>query len=1119
MAVSFASIAQAQTSGTWAADVGTTGGNWSSAANWAGGTVADSGGTATFTTLPTFTTAPINIVQDLPTATVSRLNFDTFITYLIRSPSAGTNSLTMSGPGVVTTSTQSINTLNATVFGHQLQIPVAGSVGLTKNGPGTLTLWQPNTFTGNVQVNGGILVARQFGDSVFGALANDVVLNDGTIRVTTGAWSSARTINLLGNGTIEASTTGTTTWAGTVIGAGNLNKIGSRGLTMTAANSYSGATNLLAGSIGLSGNGQISQTSALTARDSIVLDNSTTNLTNRVNDMAPLTLQGASLALTGGASAASSETFGATTFSRGTTMVTATPGAGQSAAIITGNVSRDTGGTAFFRGTSLGSALGANVANVTFGTSPTLVGGGGAAGSTNISIIPWAFGNTNATAAANNATNSFVTYSANGIRPLDTSTEYINNFFSVVGTTTNVRLIAAESVLSPTTINSLIITGSGLVSGPGPLTIGSGAIMNLNIAQINVPIDFGTAEGIIQAPTTITFNSTISGSGGLTKQGAGTAIFANATSTYTGTTIIGGGTAFFGGSVPSGSPSYFGSDTSAIVLAPAGVGTGGTTARLAFNGAGSASFDRNLLVTGRIALNNSATLPGFGVASASTLNMNGNITLDASPLMLLTVSGAPNGLVINGNITGDGGPVTDGTGGGVITLNGNNTFTGGIEMANATWEVGSDTAFGTGMIKAVQTSGQPTIRAVGGPRIVPNQAVAFSFSANYWQIAGSQPITFTGSINLSGSYTHNINNSALTTYAGVLHTGGFTKAGTGVLLLSGDNIYTGTTTISSGVLRISHANALGSVQAPTVVANGAALEVTGDALSSEPLTINGTGIGFNGALNNVSGINSLGNVSVASDALVKVTNGALAVGNISAGDGTQGLTKDGNGILTARRVRVGPLSVATSTLRIAPGADNDKTSSVTGIIIFGTGAKLDLGDNDLIDDYTGATILPALQSQLASGYNGGAWNGTAITTSLGDPVNHALGYADNSVLQVGSFSGQTVDTTSVLIKYTYYGDSDLDGDVDVGDLGNLASNWQTAGPWTSGDFDYNGTIDVNDLGLLASNWQAGVGNPLGPSLSEALASIGLPNVSVPEPATGVLLLATAALKCHRRRHR
>jgi Big-like domain-containing protein len=52
------------------------------------------------------------------------------------------------------------------------------------------------------------------------------------------------------------------------------------------------------------------------------------------------------------------------------------------------------------------------------------------------------------------------------------------------------------------------------------------------------------------------------------------------------------------------------------------------------------------------------------------------------------------------------------------------------------------------------------------------------------------------------------------------------------------------------------------------------------------------------------------------------------------------------------------------------------------------------------------------------------------------------------------------------------GDADHDRDVDVNDLGILASNWQQSPrTFAQGDFDYSGTVDVNDLGILASQWQ------------------------------------------------
>jgi hypothetical protein len=58
------------------------------------------------------------------------------------------------------------------------------------------------------------------------------------------------------------------------------------------------------------------------------------------------------------------------------------------------------------------------------------------------------------------------------------------------------------------------------------------------------------------------------------------------------------------------------------------------------------------------------------------------------------------------------------------------------------------------------------------------------------------------------------------------------------------------------------------------------------------------------------------------------------------------------------------------------------------------------------------------------------------------------------------------------------GDADRDRDVDVNDLGILASNWQqTPRTFGQGDFDYTGTVDVNDLGILASHWQQQLAQP------------------------------------------
>jgi hypothetical protein len=204
--------------------------------------------------------------------------------------------------------------------------------------------------------------------------------------------------------------------------------------------------------------------------------------------------------------------------------------------------------------------------------------------------------------------------------------------------------------------------------------------------------------------------------------------------------------------------------------------------------------------------------------------------------------------------------------------------------------------------------------------------------------------------------------------------------------------------------------------------------------------------------------------------------------------------------LAGHRLDVANMTNISSQLKITNGAL--RTTSVT---VAGT---LDLSDNDMIVDYTGPSPLAAVRTLISTGH----------ITSSAATISTTLGIGDNAVLGLTSFAGQTVDPSSVLVKYTYRGDSNLDGKVDVTDLGNLATNWQTSGVWTSGDFDYNGFINVNDLGMLATNWQAGVGNPLGPdSLADALSSFGLPPVSVPEPGALGLLMCAALL--HRRRDR
>jgi len=104
----------------------------------------------------------------------------------------------------------------------------------------------------------------------------------------------------------------------------------------------------------------------------------------------------------------------------------------------------------------------------------------------------------------------------------------------------------------------------------------------------------------------------------------------------------------------------------------------------------------------------------------------------------------------------------------------------------------------------------------------------------------------------------------------------------------------------------------------------------------------------------------------------------------------------------------------------------------------------------------------------------------------------------------------TVDTHSILVKYTWYGDADLNGIVDERDLDRFSTGYsdQRAGGaskglagWAWGDFDNNGQIDERDLDLFSTAYSIH-GGPLAPD------AIG--QAAVPEPAS-LAALAGAAL--------
>ena len=134
-------------------------------------------------------------------------------------------------------------------------------------------------------------------------------------------------------------------------------------------------------------------------------------------------------------------------------------------------------------------------------------------------------------------------------------------------------------------------------------------------------------------------------------------------------------------------------------------------------------------------------------------------------------------------------------------------------------------------------------------------------------------------------------------------------------------------------------------------------------------------------------------------------------------------------------------------------------------------SRLNLKDNDLI---VGTAALADVKALIRSGYNKGAWNGPGIYSDAIVAGRHGLGYAAGSDPAIaglgGQLGGQPFDGDSVIVKYTYAGDANLDGAADFADLGWLLSNYGTGSDWTHGDFNYDWSADSADLALLLGNY-------------------------------------------------
>jgi subtilisin-like proprotein convertase family protein len=199
--------------------------------------------------------------------------------------------------------------------------------------------------------------------------------------------------------------------------------------------------------------------------------------------------------------------------------------------------------------------------------------------------------------------------------------------------------------------------------------------------------------------------------------------------------------------------------------------------------------------------------------------------------------------------------------------------------------------------------------------------------------------------------------------------------------------------------------------------------------------------------------------------------------------GTLNTTLQNGAQLTTSRLNQNRVTATgSSRVNVLPGGP---TSALT-VLDVGSAGTLDLADNDLVIQSTAGAkpaLLGAVYGRLAAGYSGGLWNGAGIVSAnaaVNQNSDTGLALVDNALLGLTEFGGMPVDENALLLKYTYYGDIDLNGQVDADDLTVFANNFgrPTGAVQIDGDIDFDGDVDADDLTVFANNFGKGVGAPL-----------------------------------------
>jgi fibronectin-binding autotransporter adhesin len=862
---------------------------------------------------------------------------------------------------------------------------ITGVTGLNFNGSATVTIQTVNTYTGDTDVNNGTLILNS-GGSVNGtnayignngnaaltvgsggtlASTNIALNNNGTLTIAAGGslnsaasilddglvnFASSTTINSLnsagtfqnnnqinGNGTVVLSGSNSTltitaggSFTGVIVDNGSHSGLAVSGgtLTLAGSNTYSGGTTIASGAVlqidDGGSNGSINPASAVTDNGALIFDrNDNPTIANNISGIGSVQQSG----------------NGTITFSGSNSYTGGTD-------INTGSVQVNPGG-------NIGAATGAVVLGIPQNPAGTTISSstGNLIVNTNLAI-----GSLSATTDSGNAN---ILDIAQGV----TLTDNGGFIVGAINNTTNATVF--NSALTATGGGSLVVTGAGnflvgqpsnnsggkqlstvdmsglnsiIVNTTGTFGVGLGANSRglLNLADTTVgtlaPVNVINASDIEIGNSQANNNAGVSvltlGSGsntleadtidiGLGKTGGTVAFSTDSTSSSTITITGTGGVGVANINVSQANGGTFGGIASALELAgfqanvqAGSLIIGANTANSADGALGMVNFD-----TGTFSAQ--SVIIGADTGGTSTTGPQGTLTIGnanntATGVFTVGTSTTPGTFILGEN-----------TNTGVnVTVTANVTFSAGTVNSYANIVSAST----TGSTDALLTlTGSAVLNMEGYAIGNTGPAITLSLAPN-----GSDSVTLE---NLGGSG---------------INSAGLDMNGSGTLILSGSNTYTGGTSISGGVIQLGSSKALpasgtlttngGTVDlagnSPTILAlagsggeitnnsssSAATLTIDGstsstfggsfvDGSSDEPLNVTYSGAGtltLSGNSNSSSGVFKVtsGDVlvigSLASNGNVQVTGGSLGgtgnVGNVTASGGSisPGINSSGN---------------------------------------------------------------------------------------------------------------------------------------------------------------------------------------------------------------------------------